>query len=350
MIIVLAGIVTIPSLPIAQFPKVAPPVVTVTATYTGASAQAVESSVTIPLENAINGVQGLRYITSQSSNNGTSTITCTFDLERDLDAATSDVQNEIQSAEGDLPAAVTQNGITVAKNSGAFVMGLGFTSHSAQLTPLKMSNYVDLYVKNDLKRLKGVSDVIIFGERHYAMRIWLDPKRMADNQLAVTDIEAALQDQNVEVAAGSIGSAPTNGHQPYEYSIRATGRLSTPEQFGSLIVKSTPLGGHVFLRDVARVELGAQDYSADLKFNGRSSVGIGVLALPTSNALDVSRAVTAEMKRLSTQFPAGMNYEVAFDVTTFVNESIREVITTLLIAIVLLWQRQSSDYFRSAPR
>jgi len=336
MIITLAGIVTIPTLPIAQFPKVAPPVVTVTATYTGASAQAVESSVTIPLENAINGVQGLRYITSQSSNNGTSTITCTFDLERDLDAATNDVQNAIQSAQGDLPNEVKLTGITVAKNSGSFVMGIGFTSHNRALTALLLSNYVDLFIKNDIKRLKGVSDVIVFGERQYAMRIWLDPKKLADNGLAATDVENALLDQNVQVAAGSIGSPPTNGHQPYQYSVRALGRLSTPEQFGALIVKSTPDGGHVFLRDVGRVELGAEDYSSDLKFNGQSSVGIGVLALPSSNALDVSKEVTAEMARLSEKFPAGLTYEVAFDVTTFVNESIKEVVWTLLFAIVLV--------------
>jgi HAE1 family hydrophobic/amphiphilic exporter-1 len=336
MIITLAGLVAIPSLPIAQFPKVAPPVVTVTATYTGASAQAVESSVTIPLENAINGVQGLRYITSQSNNNGTSVITCTFDLERDLDAATNDVQNAIQTAQGVLPNEVKQTGVTVAKNAGSFVMGIGFTSNSAALTPLIMSNYVDLYIKNDLKRLKGVSDVIIFGERKYAMRLWLDPKKLADNGLAATDVENALLDQNVQVAAGTLGSPPTNGHQPFEYSIRALGRMTTPEQFSALIVKTTPDGGHVFLRDVGRVQLGAEDYSTDLHFQGKSSVGIGVEALPTSNALDVSHEVAAEMLRLKEKFPAGLDYQVAFDVTTFVNESIKEVVITLFVAIALV--------------
>jgi len=336
MIIVLAGLVSIPTLPIAQFPKVAPPVVTVSSTFIGASSQAVESSVTIPLENAINGVQGLRYITSQSSNNGNSTITCTFDLERDLDAATADVQNEVQSAEGILPPEVVQNGITVSKNAGSFVMGIGFTSNNRALTPLLMSNYVDLYIKNEIKRLKGVSDVIIFGERKYAMRIWLNPKKLADNGLAATDVSSALLDQNVQVAAGSIGAPPTNGHQPYEYSVRALGRLTTPEQFGALIVKTTADGGHVYLRDVGRVELGAEDYSSDLKFNGQSSVGIGVLSLPTANALDVSNEVRATMAKLSQKFPSGLGYDVAFDVTTFVNESIKEVVITLLVAIVLV--------------
>jgi len=336
LIILLAGLVTIPTLPIAQFPKIAPPVVTVTATYTGASAQAVEDSVTTILEEAINGVQGLRYISSQSSNNGTSTITCTFDLERDLDLAANDVQNAIQTAQARLPTEVIQSGITVGKNSGDFVLGLGFSAHDPSVSPIFLSNYADLYIKNELKRIKGVSNVIIFGERKYAMRLWLDPKRLADNGLASSDVIAALQDQNVQVAAGAIGQPPTTGHQPYQMSVRALGRLSTPEQFLNLIVKNNPDGGHVFLRDVGRAEIGAEDYSSDLHFDGRPAVGLGVQALPTANALDVSRAVRARMAELSRRFPPSVYYDIAFDVTTFVNASIHEVIVTLLIAIVLV--------------
>jgi HAE1 family hydrophobic/amphiphilic exporter-1 len=336
MIIVLAGLVSIPTLPIAQFPKVAPPVVTVQATYTGASAQAVEDSVTTILEEAINGVQGLRYMSSQSSNDGTSTITCTFDLDRDLDSAANDVQNAIQSAQARLPNEVKQTGVTVQKNAGNFVMGIGFSSHDPNTTALFLSNYADLYIKNRLKRLKGVSDVIIFGERKYAMRLWLDPKRLADNGLASSDVINALQDQNVQVAAGAIGQPPTNGHQPYQMSVRALGRLSTPDQFANLILKNDPDGGHVYLRDVGRVDLGAEDYSSDLHFDGRSAVGFGILALPTANALDVSKSVSAELRALSAKFPKGAYYEIAFDSTEFVNESIREVITTLFIAILLV--------------
>jgi HAE1 family hydrophobic/amphiphilic exporter-1 len=336
MMIVLAGLVTIPTLPIAQFPKIAPPVVTVTATYTGASAQAVEDSVTTILEEGINGVQGLRYMSSQSSNDGTSTITCTFDLDRNLDIAATDVQNAIQQVQARLPAEVTAYGITVDKNSGDFVMGLGFSSHDASTSPIALSNYADLYIKNELKRVQGVSDVLIFGERKYAMRLWLDPKKLADNGLAASDIVGALQDQNVQVAAGSIGAPPTNGHQPYQMSVRALGRLSSVDDFLNLIVKNTPDGGHVFLRDVGRVQLGAEDYSSDLHFNGRSAVGLGIEALPTSNALDVSRAVRARMAELAKKFPSGYYYDIAFDATTFVDESIREVITTLLIAILLV--------------
>ncbi|MBD5633212.1 MAG: efflux RND transporter permease subunit, partial [Candidatus Eremiobacteraeota bacterium] len=336
LIILLAGIVAIPTLPIAQFPKVAPPVVTVTATYVGASAETVEDSVTTILEEGINGVQGLRYMSSQSSNNGTSTITCTFNLERNLDLAATDVQNAIQTVQARLPAEVTAQGITVTKNAGDFVLGLGIATHDTSLTPLVMSNYADLYIKNELKRVNGVSDVIIFGERKYAMRIWLDPKKLADNGLAATDVQNALTDQNVQVAAGSIGAPPTNGNQPYQISVRALGRLSTPDQFMALILKNNPDGGHVYLRDVGRAEIGAEDYTSDLRFNGKSAVGLGVQALPSANALDVVKAVRARMLELKTKFPRGMYYEGAFDTTTFVNESIKEVIITLLIAIALV--------------
>jgi HAE1 family hydrophobic/amphiphilic exporter-1 len=336
MIVVLAGLVSIPTLPIAQFPRIAPPVVTVTATYTGASALAVEDSVTTPLEEAINGVQGLRYMSSQSSNAGTSTITCTFSLDRDLDAAANDVQNAVQTAIARLPSAVTLTGVTVAKNSGNFVMGIGFSSHDKNTSALFLSNYGDLYIKNYLKRVKGVNDVIIFGERKYAMRIWLDPKKLADNSLAATDVVNALQDQNVQVAAGSIGAPPTNGNQPYEMSVRAVGRLTTPEQFENIILRATPDGGFVRVRDVGRVEIGAEDYSTDLHFDGRPAVGFGILSLPTANALDVSKSVRAELDRLSKKFPKGAYYDVAFDSTAFVNESIKEVVITLFIAIALV--------------
>ncbi|HMD02023.1 MAG TPA: efflux RND transporter permease subunit, partial [Candidatus Baltobacteraceae bacterium] len=330
IIIVLAGVVSIPSLPIAQFPKVAPPVVTVSATYTGASAQAVEDSVTTPLEEAINGVQGLRYMSSQSGNDGSSTITCTFDLERNLDLAATDVQNAIQTAQARLPNEVKLTGVTVGKNAGNFVMAFGFSSHDPNTTALYLSNYADLYVKNAIKRVNGVSDVIIFGERKYAMRLWVDPKKLADNGLSANDIITALQNQNVQVAAGAIGAPPTNGNQPYQMSVRALGRLSTPQQFDNLILKSTPDGGHVRLSDVGYAQLGAESYASDLHFDGRSAVGLGIVALPTANALDVSRGVRARMLELQQKFPAGMYYDIAFDATEFVNESIREVVITLL--------------------
>ena len=335
LLILLAGLVAIPTLPIAQFPQIAPPVVTVSATYTGANAQAVETSVTTPLEEAINGVEGLRYISSQSGNDGTSTITCTFNLDRNLDIAATDVQNAVATAQARLPSEVKLSGVTVAKNSGSFVMAVAFASHSGG-DVLAVSNYADLYLVDNLKRVKGVSNVVVFGERKYAMRLWLSPKKLADNGLGAQDVVNALNDQNVQVAAGALGAPPLGKNQPYEISIRALGRLTDASQFNDLVIKTTPDGGFVTLKDVGRAELGAETYSTNLHFNGRDAVGLGIQAFPTANALDVSRAVTAELKRLSPSFPAGYYFEVAFDTTTFVRESIAEVVKTLFIAIALV--------------
>jgi hydrophobic/amphiphilic exporter-1 (mainly G- bacteria), HAE1 family len=337
MVIMIAGLVAIPTLPIAQYPRIAPPIVSVNAVYIGANAQAVESSVTVPLEEAINGVEGLRYITSQSTNNGLSTITCTFDLSRDLDRATADVQNAVQSATGLLPAVVQQTGVTVTKNSGSFVLAMALTSTNPDWKQIRLSNYANVYIKDVLKRIPGVNDVRIFGERKYAMRIWVDPKKLADHGLAASDVVNALLAQNVDVPAGSIGQPPNPPNQPYQISIHTLGRLENARQFKNIVVKATPDGGYVRLGDVARVDLGAEDYSSFIAFNGqRNTVGLGVLQLPTANALTVAEKVQEKMEELSRSFPAGVTYRVAFDTTTFVRSSIRDVILTLLVAIVLV--------------
>jgi HAE1 family hydrophobic/amphiphilic exporter-1 len=337
MVVMLAGLIVIPTLPIAQYPRIAPPVVSVNATYIGADAQSVESAVTVPLEEAINGVEGLRYITSQSTNNGLSTITCTFDLSRDLDRATADVQNAVQSATGLLPTVVQQTGVTVTKNSGTFVLAMALTSTNPNFDQIKLSNYANVQIKDVLKRLPGVNDVRIFGERKYAMRIWVDPKKLADNGLAATDVVNAIEAQNIDVPAGSIGQPPNGPNQPYQISINTRGRLSSPQQFRAIIVKANPDGGYVRLGDVSRIELGAEDYSSFIAFDGqRNTVGLGVLQLPTANALNVAQEVQDRMEELSRSFPAGVSYKVGFDTTTFVRAAIREVIITLLIAIVLV--------------
>ena len=207
LVILLLGIISIPILPIAQYPNIAPPTVTVSAEYTGASAEAVESSVTTPLEQAINGVQGLRYISSQSGSDGSSQITCTFNLDRSLDQAANDVQNAVNLAQGRLPNEVKLTGVTVAKNSGTFVMAIGVTSTDPRWDPIFMTNYLENNVTNDINRINGVSGVLVFGERKYAMRLWVDPKKLADNGLTAGDVVNALTAQNVQVAAGSIGAA-----------------------------------------------------------------------------------------------------------------------------------------------
>ena len=336
LLIILAGAVCIPTLPIAQFPDLAPPQVAVTAVYTGASAQTVESAVTTPLEQQINGAEGMTYITSASTNSGVSSITATFALTRDPDLAAVDIQNRVNTAQGRLPNAVKQVGVTVAKTSENFVFGAAVFSPDQRYSTLFMSNYLDVYVRDPLKRVPGVADVQIFGERKYSMRLWLDPVRMASRALTADDVVNALQEQNVEVAAGQVGAQPAIPGQQFQISVRAIGRLSEASQFDDIILKSNADGTLVRLRDVGHAELGAEDYSSNLDYNGRESVGIGVTQLSTANALEVDRRCIAELDRLSKRFPPGMKYELAFDTTDAVGESIRDVVTTLGEAIILV--------------
>ena len=336
LLIILAGAVCIPTLPIAQFPDLAPPQVAVTAVYTGASAQTVESAVTTPLEQQINGAEGMTYITSASTNSGVSSITATFALTRDPDLAAVDIQNRVNTAQGRLPNAVKQVGVTVAKTSENFVFGAAVFSPDQRYSTLFMSNYLDVYVRDPLKRVPGVADVQIFGERKYSMRLWLDPVRMASRALTADDVVNALQEQNVEVAAGQVGAQPAIPGQQFQISVRAIGRLSEASQFDDIILKSNADGTLVRLHDVGHAELGAEDYSSNLDYNGRESVGIGVTQLSTANALEVDRRCIAELDRLSKRFPPGMKYELAFDTTDAVSESIRDVVTTLGEAIILV--------------
>jgi HAE1 family hydrophobic/amphiphilic exporter-1 len=337
LLIILAGAVSIPSLPIAQFPQLAPPQVTVNANYNGANSEAVETGVTTLLEEAINGAEGMRYITSTSANGGGSSITATFNLDRDLDIAAVDVQNRASTAIPRLPGEVQQTGVTVTKNSGSFVLGIGFYSENNAYSRLFISNYLDVNVVDALKRLPGVGDVIIFGARKYAMRIWLDPLKLAKRGLSADDVINALREQNVQVAAGAVGAPPSIPNQQFQISVRVAGRLSSPEEFDNIILKNVP-GGLVLLRDVGRAELGAEDYSSNLTYNGYPASGIGVQQLTNANALDVDREVRDELQRLSASFPPGMKYEIAFDSTTAVSDSIREVLITLgeAVGIVIL--------------
>ncbi len=334
--IILAGLVSIPTLPVAQFPQVAPPVVTVASQYVGANAQAAEASVTTPLEEAINGVDGMRYISSTTTSDGTSTIVCTFFLDRSIDQAANDVQNQVNNTFGRLPAAVRDTGVTVTKNNGSFVLGMGLGSTDPRYDRIFLSNYASLNIVDVLKRIRGVNDVRIFGERHYAMRLWLDPTRLNLNRITATDVVTALTNQNVEIAAGAIGSAPIRTDQPYQISIQASGRLRTPQDFGAMILRTDPDGGFVRLRDVGRVELGAENYAQDLRLSGTDAVGVAILTLPSANALQVERDVLGTMERLAARFPHGVYYKVGFDAAPFVSDSIAEVLKTLVISIVLV--------------
>jgi HAE1 family hydrophobic/amphiphilic exporter-1 len=336
LLIILAGSAVIPSLPIAQFPNLTPPRVGVSSFYIGASAQTVESAVTIPLEQQINGAEGMKYITSTSGNDGTSSITVTFDLTRDPDLATVDIQNRVNTAQGRLPGAVKSVGITTQKTSQNFVFGAAVTSDNNMYPTLFMSNYLDVYLRDSLKRIPGVADVIIFGERKYSMRLWLDPVRMAGRGLTAPDVVNALSEQNVEVAAGQVGQQPAIAGQQYQVSVRAVGRLSEPAQFDNIILKTNADGTLVRLKDVGHAELGAENYASDLQFNGQDAVGLAVTQLSTANALDVDRRAIAELDRLSKNFPPGMHYKLAFDTTDAVGESIRDVLFTVGSAILLV--------------
>jgi len=336
ILIVLGGAIAIPTLPIAQFPDLAPPQVVVSSFYIGANAQTVESAVTIPLEQAINGVPGMKYITSSSGNDGSSNITVVFDVSRDVDLASVDVQNRVNQALGRLPNAVKNTGIIITKQTSGFVFGAGVYSENGQYDSLFLSNYLDVYVRDSLKRVKGVGEVDIFGERKYAMRLWLDPTRLAQRGLTATSVLNALNEQNVQVAAGQLGQPPANTLQSYQISVRAIGRLSDPKEFENIVLKTGTDGTLVRVKDVGRAELGAEDYSSILRFNGHDAVGVAVTQLPGANALDVDRAAKEELQRLSKNFPPGLKFAVAFDTTEVIAESIRDVLITLLQAIFLV--------------
>src|SRR6266568_4036513 len=335
LLIILAGAVSIPTLPIAQFPTLAPPQITVLSNYIGASAQVVETAVTIPLEQQINGAQGLKYLSSSSGNDGTSQIIATFDLTRNPDLAAVDVQNRVNIAMGRLPAEVKQTGVTVIKSASNFVFGAAVYSEDGRYDTAFISNYLDVYVRDSLKRVKGVADCFVFGERRFAMRLWLDPVRVASRGLTASDIVNALREQNVQVAAGQVGQQPAPNGQAFQISVRAVGRLREPSEFENIIIKATPETA-VRLKDVGRVELGAEDYASSMQFNGQDAVGIGITQLSDANALEVDRAAIAELERLAQRFPPGMKYRVAWDSTDVVSESIRDVIFTLGMAILLV--------------
>jgi hydrophobic/amphiphilic exporter-1 (mainly G- bacteria), HAE1 family len=327
--------VCIPTLPIALYPNLAPPQVNVSSNYVGANAQVVESAVTIPLEQQINGVEGMHYITSASSNDGTSSINVTFRTGYDLNIAAVDVQNRVATAQGRLPQEIKNTGVTITKANPNFVFAAGFYSPDNSLSNQYISNYLDVYVKDALKRVPGVGDVIIFGERKYAMRVWLDPTKLAARQLTAADVVAALQEQNVEIPAGQLGRPPSNPKQDFQVTLRVIGRLSDPREFENIILKNTR-NGIVQLKDVGRAEIGSESYDSNLMYSGHEAIGIGVQQLSNANALDVDKKTKAALAELAKSFPPGIKYVIAFDTTTVVGDSVREVVRTLEEAILIV--------------
>jgi len=336
IILALVGLLAIPSLPIAQYPDLAPPQVTVTSTYVGASSDIVETAVTIPLEQELNGVEGMRYITSSSANDGVSTITITFEPSRNIEVAAVDVQNRVSRASARLPAQVNQTGIVVNKASTQLLMSMGLFSPDGRYDQKFLSNYADVSLKDPLKRIRGVGEVRIFGERKFSMRLWLDPTELARRKLTAQDVTRALQEQNLQVAAGQVGQPPASKEQSYQVAVRARGRLIEPEEFAEIVIQRGADGQIVRIRDVARTELGAENYGQLLRFGGKAAVGLGIFQLPTANALDVRDRVLAQMDLLAKDFPPGLQYRPATDTTLAIRASIHEVTKTLLEAIALV--------------
>ncbi|HEY9660073.1 MAG TPA: efflux RND transporter permease subunit, partial [Allocoleopsis sp.] len=299
IIIVFLGAIVLPTLPVAQFPEISPVQVLITSNYLGADAETVETGVTNILEQEINGVEGVRYISSTSGSDGTSQITVTFDSSQDPDIAAVNVQNRVSRVESQLPDLVNQTGVVVNQQNSNFLMAVALYPENNEYDPLFLSNYADIYMVDALKRLKGVGDVQIFGERKYAMRLWLDPNRLASRGLTTQDVADAIREQNIQVGAGAIGQQPAADNQEYQLNLRAESRLTSAKEFEELVLKTGANGNLVKVKDVGRVELGAENYGSFLTFDGKEAVGLGILQRPGTNALqtaDEIRATLADLK------------------------------------------------------
>ncbi|MBL8407631.1 MAG: efflux RND transporter permease subunit, partial [Candidatus Accumulibacter sp.] len=337
VLLIVAGLAAMRSLPIAQYPEIAPPVVTVQATYPGASAEVLESTVAAPLENAINGLPGMIYMSSNSSSNGLTQIQVTFEIGTQIDIAAVNVSNRVKQVESRLPLEVRRQGVTVEPGSSAFLQVLAFYSPDGRYDDLFTSNYVTLNVLDRLKRLPGTTNVQIFGAKDYAMRIWLKPDRLAQLKLTPGDVASAINEQNAQFAAGKVGQSPIGKGQDLVYTVTSRGRLADPAQFREIIVRANPDGSTVRLADVARVELGSRDYEFNGRYNGRPATLVGVFLSPGANALDVAKSVLSTVDELQQRFPEGLSYAVPYDTTRFVKVSIEEVLKTLGEAMLLVF-------------
>jgi hydrophobe/amphiphile efflux-1 (HAE1) family protein len=337
ILITFAGAVCLPFLPVAQFPRITPPTVRVTASYPGASAEVVENSVTLPLEQQINGVEGMLYMSSNSANDGSSTIIVTFEVGYDLNIAAVDVQNRVAVALPQLPEEVQRAGITVRRVSTDLTIVVNLISPDKSRDDVFLSNYAAINIADRLKRISGVGDINLFGERRYSMRVWLDPSKLAKLGVSAQDVIAALREQNQQVAAGVLGQPPAPEGQTFQYALTTKGRLSTVEEFQDIVLRTRPDGSVLRLGDVARIELGAQSYGNFSRLGRDPSTGVAVFALPSANALDVATAVHKEMEELAPRFPAGVQYKIIYEPTRFVTESIREVLWTLFEAMALVF-------------
>jgi multidrug efflux pump len=336
IVIMLAGALAIRSLPIAQYPDIALPQVAIQANYPGASAKTVEDSVTQVIEQKMKGLDGLAYISSASDGSGAATITLTFKGGTDIDIAQVQVQNKLQTATALLPQEVQQQGLSVVKSTRNFLMVVGLYSEDNKASNSDLADYLATNIQDQISRVDGVGDVQLFGAQ-YAMRIWLDPEKLTAHSLTPADVIAAIKAQNAQVSAGQLGGTPSLPGTVLNATISAQARLQTADQFKQIILRTTGDGTHVFLRDVARVELGAENYNSLAKFNGKSAAGLAIKLAPGGNALNTAKMVKARVEELSKTFPQGIKYVIPVDSTPFVQQSIEEVVKTLAEAVVLVF-------------
>ena len=336
VLLTIAGAITMTTLPISEYPEIAPPTVSIRAVYPGASAEVVAATVATPIEQEVNGVDDMLYISSQSTGDGVVTINVVFKAGTDIDQAQVLVQNRVSQAEARLPQEVRQLGLSVRKASPDFLMVINMVSPDGSRDPQYISNYASLYVKDVLTRVDGVGDVQVFGARDFAMRVWLDPAKVAARNLTAGDVVAALRAANVQVAAGALNQPPAKSVEAFQLSVNTLGRLTEVSEFENIVVRSDADGGTIRVRDVARVELGSQDYTTNAYQDNRDTVAIGVFQRPGSNALATSDAIIATMNTMAQQFPAGLEHRILYNPTEFIAESVRAVVTTLLEAVVLV--------------
>jgi multidrug efflux pump len=336
IVIMMAGALAIRTLPIAQYPDIALPQVAIQAVYPGASAKTVEDSVTQVIEQKMKGLDGLEYISSSSDSSGAATVTLTFEGGTDIDIAQVQVQNKLQTAVALLPQEVQQQGLSVVKSTRNFLMVVALYATDGKALNSDLADYLAAKLQDPISRVDGVGDTQLFGAQ-YAMRIWLDPDKLASRSLTPADVIAAIRAQNAQVSAGQLGGTPSTPGTVLNATISAQSRLQTPAQFEQIILKDTGGGTHVYLRDVARVELGAENYNSLAKYNGKSAAGLAIKLAPGGNALDTAEAVKAQVAELSKAFPPGIGYEIPVDSTPFVKQSIEEVVKTLAEAVLLVF-------------
>mgnify|MGYP000430444474 FL=1 len=323
-------------LPVEQFPEITPPVVSVTASYTGANAETVETTVAAPIEAQVNGVDGMIYMSSDSTDDGSYSLNITFEIGTDPDIAAVNVQNRVAQATSSLPSEVINNGITTQKASTNMLMAITLVSPNGTYDDIFLSNYASINLKDALARINGVGKADVMTNFAYAIRMWMDPNKMATLSLTPNDLVNAIREQNIEVSAGQIGGPPVPGEQQFQYTITATGRLASVEEFENIVVRTGDSGSIVRIKDLARVELGSDYYNVSGRFNGQTATVLSVYQAPGENALAVAEKVVAELDRLSASFPDDIEYAIPFDTTKFVKKSLEDVVTTLMLTFALV--------------